>query len=368
MKKCSFIICTILISISVFGQQVSMQLLEEWQDEQWVGFSYMINTYDDNDLKVKILNQFWDEMTQSFEDDEEIRLLYNNDKNVDYIISQIVDPVSGDWVNFNRIDYSYNQDNQVSESVSHFWEADEWYVSEKTVNIYEGNGLLSESLRQIMNHDSNTYENFSRDLKSYNSEGDLEQNINQRWNNTLQEWENQRKTMLEYNDGLLKYRIENKWAQDSWINFTRENHFYHVNNQMDYFFHESWNNSTNSYEITWRNTAIYNNDGTVFQYLYELLNSGNWINDDRITFTYQTTVGIEEVSLNGIIAYPNPTKDYIYFSENVNVRVRNSAGQLILAEDSSRVLDLTHQASGIYFLHLSTPSGESLKTMKISKD
>lgn len=370
MNKTIIFLFNALISIAVSGQHSVSELYEDWEGGEWMKFFKIVNTYDENDLKVQVMNQIWNDITHSFEDNEQINLFYDNFGNVDFTISQIYDQSLEEWINFSRTEYTYNENNKILESVFQHWGSNGWYDSGKIINSYNANGLLFETVHQIMNYDLQVYENFDRDLKNYTSQGVLDENINQFWNSLSQSWENRQQTIYEFNNGLETRATQNKWENDNWRNFERKETTYNGDDQILFILFESWDELANSYRHSGKNTAYYNHDGTLYQFVYESMNSGTWENRDRITYTYDNSVGIDDYfkSSNEIVVYPNPTNNLLYFSENVNVRLRNISGQLIATEDFVDVLDLSDQASGIYFLHFYTSFGDVLNTVKIIKE
>jgi len=103
-------------------------------------------------------------------------------------------------------------------------------------------------------------------------------------------------------------------------------------------------------------------------------NSGEWTGDPNRTVTVGTTnmavtniwgdvdaivLGINELSSN-VRVYPNPSANGIFTlnsSEKGQVQVVNIIGSVVLSQDltsSQNTIDLSNQASGIYFLNVTT--------------
>ncbi|HRV51783.1 MAG TPA: T9SS type A sorting domain-containing protein [Bacteroidia bacterium] len=80
--------------------------------------------------------------------------------------------------------------------------------------------------------------------------------------------------------------------------------------------------------------------------------------------------GINNINtdLNTISINPNPTKDRIKFSSNVNMQLSNIAGQVIADIKNINTFDLSNQPSGIYILTINDKQGNSLQRNKIVKE
>ncbi len=68
------------------------------------------------------------------------------------------------------------------------------------------------------------------------------------------------------------------------------------------------------------------------------------------------STGISDIESAELRIYPNPTKDYIYVNELVNISVYNVYGQLLGQEFDTNKLDLRDFPPGVYLLNLVNPS------------
>ncbi|WP_418637798.1 T9SS type A sorting domain-containing protein [Winogradskyella sp.] len=101
----------------------------------------------------------------------------------------------------------------------------------------------------------------------------------------------------------------------------------------------------------------------------------NWFNQEDFGFDPQTsfsencTIGIKENILSSSIKiYPNPTKDQVYFSKEVNVQLSSITGQVLANLKNIAMMDLSKQATGIYFLTITDFNGQILQRSKIIKE
>jgi len=65
--------------------------------------------------------------------------------------------------------------------------------------------------------------------------------------------------------------------------------------------------------------------------------------------------------------YPNPTNGILHFSGSANAQLVNLAGQIVAARKNVNKLDLSEQATGVYFLVLTNTNGEVIQRSKIVK-
>ena len=100
------------------------------------------------------------------------------------------------------------------------------------------------------------------------------------------------------------------------------------------------------------------------------LTSNNEVYIDAINF--ESTLSVNEESQNVFKVYPNPVKDYLYFSSNSNVdlvEVFDLLGRQIISTNSGTVepkVDFRNLDSGTYYVKAT--SGDQSHTVKIIKD
>lgn len=65
-----------------------------------------------------------------------------------------------------------------------------------------------------------------------------------------------------------------------------------------------------------------------------------------------------------ILAYPNPTSDIIYLTEQGDITLSNFSGKLILEQKNTKQLEITALPSGIYFLRFDENNQQIVKVIK----
>lgn len=94
--------------------------------------------------------------------------------------------------------------------------------------------------------------------------------------------------------------------------------------------------------------------------------------DNGISFSENCNSTANTNSLNGnkntINVFPNPAKNQINFSVQVNIQLTNITGQIIRNEVNVNSIDISEQPDGVYFATFTSDNGEILQRSKIVKD
>lgn len=101
--------------------------------------------------------------------------------------------------------------------------------------------------------------------------------------------------------------------------------------------------------------------------------TANWttnlfVFDSGVGFSENCALGTHEANGNtGFVAYPNPTRDVVYFSRAINAQLYNCIGQLIAEKHDTDALDLSQQPTGVYFITGTDGEGRMLQRVKVVK-
>ncbi|MDY0089862.1 MAG: T9SS type A sorting domain-containing protein [Flavobacteriaceae bacterium] len=78
-------------------------------------------------------------------------------------------------------------------------------------------------------------------------------------------------------------------------------------------------------------------------------------------------LGIDDNTINGIKIYPNPVKEMLYFSEEVNkITVTDLTGKVFKTQSNSNQVDLSNFQTGVYFVVIDQENGAK-ETKKVVK-
>ena len=74
-------------------------------------------------------------------------------------------------------------------------------------------------------------------------------------------------------------------------------------------------------------------------------------------------ISLDDLSIAGIIVYPNPTKDILQISTRLNIKVKviSMKGETIVSNENIDKIDLSNYAPGIYNLIIETNDKQYIK-------
>jgi len=91
--------------------------------------------------------------------------------------------------------------------------------------------------------------------------------------------------------------------------------------------------------------------------------------DAGVGFSADCALGTDATAPRAaFVVYPNPTRDVVHFSREVNVKLYNLTGQVIADQQHINSLDLSGQAQGVYFLTGIDDGGQVTDRVKIVKE
>ena len=96
--------------------------------------------------------------------------------------------------------------------------------------------------------------------------------------------------------------------------------------------------------------------------------TGTNVSNKEITVTQSATLGITEIKVKSILVYPNPTIDYINFTEEIkSVKVFDMSGKLLQTAWSVKQVDISNLRTGMYTVIIIDELGETKSTKIIKK-
>jgi len=211
----------------------------------------------------------------------------------------------------------------------------------------------------------NDYIKSRRYYREYNA---LEQELlyeHEKWSTDAQAWIHYQKYESDYDEygNTIEYI---RWDWDPEINewkgnFWRLNEYdEHGNMLMDILY--MWSSSLSDWSGTLNNQYYFDNDG--FQYLnlhYAWSDSTfDWYIDKKDFYFFRTNLGMDELTLEQFMIYPNPAKDYLYIkycSKNLlTIHINDMNGRFVkLVENfkSGQFIDIKNLTTGMYIINIS---------------
>lgn len=198
----------------------------------------------------------------------------------------------------------------------------------------------------------------------------------QEWNNG--NWLNMYRDTMAYNAAnQLTYSLSQKWVNGAWQSEQEKENTYNPAGNRVYGTHTTW---TNGVMAKTRINLTYNGGGQLLYSVAEILQSGNWVNAERVEVGCTVSTDINQPDKSTITGlYPNPSRGHVTLtvlgtSAFCHIKVFDVAGSLVYSSNEGAVygnvsytLSLQHLNAGIYILQVYTDGTMSNHKFVLSK-
>ncbi len=357
------------LQLSVFAQNVSSILYENWDNPGWLPTEKEDYLYDANNYLTQWEYREWDAGASAW-------LLigkadYTNNANgaPTQFIAMGWDSNTSTWVNSAKGTYTYNAAGKMLTFTNHDWDNGTWKVTYIETNTYDNNGYLITTLEESFDlAGALIYKN--RTTFTNNAGGVVQQAIGENWNLNTSTWITGGRTTYTYNaNSKVSLETFDIWQSNAWVPANKINYFYDASNYliqniMTYYqpANGQWINQQQLNYVNLTNGKIYQ-----ITYLYWNSNTNIWENSYRETNTYNS-VGVSEPLRLNVQISPNPTADYLRINlENqmpFTASIVNIEGKTVLSAqkfNSHSPIDVRTLPSGVYMLQLQQ-NGRAMNT------
>lgn len=121
--------------------------------------------YDGSDNLVSVVDQRFDQSTNSWDNFNRKTYSYKND-NINIYVLEVW--AGAAWVKTSRWEYEYNSNDKVIESTEYTWNGISWDRYKKNFIVYDTNDNLIEDVEQVWSASSNSYVNNKKEIREYN--------------------------------------------------------------------------------------------------------------------------------------------------------------------------------------------------------
>lgn len=374
-----------------------------------------INTYDvSGNVIVQLIKQ-WD--NNSWVDSIRITKKYNSNDNV---LTELTEEwKNNNWQNVQKISHSYNAKDQWSSKLTEQWQNNAWMNSHKSIFFYDTNGNPSKDSNLIWQ--SNSWINSTIDSITFDVFKKLLNYSYYLWQNN--KWEKANKFTYTYNtQGNVLTELWEKGQSDNWVNDVRYTYTYDINgiilsdfcdrwytNIWEPLYKETYTSDLNSnissiilaywngsWDITNRNSFIYDEDNNSIKGKCEFYSSGIWIPavnlitlyvDKKIQYFINYPISSYEASFksmnvgitqnnnnNSIKVYPNPATNNITIVNMESLKdkvisIYNIQGQILIKLpliQNKTLIDISNLLKGIYVIKIS--GNDKTRLMKFVKE
>jgi hypothetical protein len=191
------------------------------------------------------------------------------------------------WVPMNRINFIYDDSNNLTEKTELSWNAatSQWVKTDVSTYAYNSNNNSTVELYQNFNGTLVVQQN--RTTNTYNSEGQVIQFLDEDYLNS--NWVNTSKVDLEYNNGIIVSGISSEWDGVDWSIGEDSSQVainYNVNGTVSFVVNNIWDGS--SWFAVFR--TVYSYDGNNRRILEEgqFWDGSAWAIEYKLEYTYDS--------------------------------------------------------------------------------
>jgi len=241
------------------------------------------------------------------------RILKNRD---DILIQDQLyqDWIEGDWSDFMLDEFFYDGNNYLIEMIQCNWEGKGWVYSTKFVYTNNASGKATEILQYVWEAGPNQWNEFIKTINTYNGQGFLQETVQQMW--VMDDWMNLNKTEYTY-DGSNNLTEEYSYNWDfktlNWIYSTWTTLSYNTGNLLVEELTKTWNTK---WEDVYLDSYSYDGQGRFAEILRKLWNGNAWENDELVSYIYYDRGTPDEILIEewNVSAWVNFQKAFLYYN------------------------------------------------------
>jgi hypothetical protein len=274
---------------------------------------------------------------------------------------------NGIWVNKNRVQYIYGNNNIPTGLQTYLWNGAEWVINSKSLNItwadWQNRELATYTMQNMQGNDWVNAERYSKQYDGHNYTTTTEVWENDAWVNSTRETYSR----TSFEEELI---LEN-WTETGWVKTEKYQGTFDAYGNPTGMFYSSW------YDINWELEMelffdlLYNESNDVTEMLFryrdpEISEPVNISKYNYSSFLHFTT-DVPEISvLNNVKVFPNPVSNtfIIQIDENKSahykVSIVNLAGQTVFSNSYSNAfitINTEKFTTGMYLLQIKTDDG-----------
>ncbi len=245
---------------------------------QWVKEDTMTEKYHNNGKRQEYLLRKWDLRTNVLADTSIFYKLNKEGK-----LLEEIDAAS--YSNGkSKKKYTYNNKGLIVKYISQKYEYefdDDWVNEERELTTYDTNGNIIEEVKQEWADWLNKWINKRKSINTYDNNNNLLKNESQKWDIDLEKWENYHRYVYEY-DNNFKIEFSNEYWNSNEEKWDVRYHGYYTNDGINIrkIFIEKWNENNNEFENSFQKNYTYDNNNNQIEYFSQKWDKGLgvWIN------------------------------------------------------------------------------------------
>jgi hypothetical protein len=159
-----------------------------WNGINWIKDRQTHFTYTPKLLPEEEIQEIWNGV--DWENSRKIVYSYSNDLIADILVFNW-QPGLQEWFNYGLTEYTYNPDETLHQVSNYLWNGSDWLNSTRKTYAYNSNQETLEILNELWTFSTETWENLSLNVYSYdNASGNREEFSFYTWNTETEQWSN----------------------------------------------------------------------------------------------------------------------------------------------------------------------------------
>ena len=391
MKKITLLLL-LLCSITAFSQVKLTSATEEYYNgTSWENNYKRTFTYDANNNLVSEKSYYRDSSTTSWEFSSSETYVYNAANRVVSSTYESFD-VSGNISYGYKSNYTYNGNNQVTESIDLEFTNGVWVNQYKSTYAYT-NGKITSVVGQDWNGSSWVYvtdgdqqDASSKITISYGANDLVSEFIYADWDGSS--WSLVDKELYTYNtNNKIARIISYDWNGAAYETYFKEEYTYDANGNL--ILEKSFDYSNGSYELSYETSYTFDSTQMMSSFTHPFKDQfgfdaltgqenfyvnkilGYEEEDYRTTYNYgEATASVKDFSSIDFAVFPNPTSSILKIDDTSftlkNIELFNVLGKKVFVSTKNEI-NIAHLVNGVYLLKIESEKG-NVVTKRIIKN
>ncbi|MBU2938839.1 T9SS type A sorting domain-containing protein [Lacinutrix sp. C3R15] len=357
---------TLLFSINLSLAQIAAPPVPEtwendiWFTNQWLHFSTVDYTFNQDCLPVLAILQVLDFSTSTFVDSARLATSYNANNQILETINELWNSDTQIWENDRKSTQAYAGNNLI-EIINYLWIDNTWQLDSRITNTYNTNNLIIESTIENRDVNTNTWINATKQEFTYNAVPLLINTLSSEWDLTNQVWTTiSRATFVYAANNLLHTKTSEDWENNNWVNKNQETYTFDANDFLTQVLVSQWQEGTATYNAERRELYTNNSQGYYTELIRENYLLGSWTgaSRDRRTYPECYTLHTKNNTSDAYSIYPIPAKSTLHITLN---RIHSEAvildlnGRIVYKQtlfNKHNTIDISQLNIGIYLLKI----------------
>ena len=293
---------------------------------EWRKDSRQLFSYNENGFTQEIIYQWWSSYSGVWRDENRLLFSYDGTGNITSVTQQIWNYWDEVWENQYINKLTYDGEGNMTHLYVQPWQAIEFgFVNTYRIIVdYDVNGDTTALILEQWDTSQNTWGNYIQYLMEYDTTGQLSTRFGQYWIDSTQEWQSiliwhysYYPSVLMQEEKILGWDFESQ----SWVNFERTLREYDSENRLTVITSENGDNNTGDWVPVKRTLFAYGLNGLKNEETYQLFDTlVGWHNDYRYFYSYNAADLLEELVYSGWSLSLNDWSIYSRITYSYNIQ------------------------------------------------